>query len=128
VTVADQDKSLQFVVLSEAWCGEANLRGQDYADEIVFGRYYREGGCRWEGTIRWQMLRGEDPAPQVAVFSDAWDGPELPGLFSALQALADERSPDGRRTVRATVAAVRGVLEGLGFADATPRRNPKDVQ
>ena len=63
-----------FYHLSASWYGEANLKGADYVDEVIFGWFDTDGGVlrdHAEITMRWHMLQGE-ATPRLEVFSDAF--------------------------------------------------------
>ena len=45
-----------FYHLSEAWYGPANISRSDFSDEVIFGSYHTDGGCKGEMTMRWDNI------------------------------------------------------------------------
>ena len=104
-----------FVLLSEAWYGPAN-RTKDVSEDICFGLYHREGGCRWEAGIQW----GEPTrTAHVRIYADAFAALTSAPVVAFLQALAESHDP--------SPVEVRAMLLRCGFEDLTPRKRPGTV-
>jgi len=118
--MSTEKPTLQFIVLSEAWYGPANLnnRTDDLVDDINIGLNYPSGGTAGEFTIRWERIGGK-VAPKIEIWHDAWtifDEPKIQALFRALATAAQpENFPNP------TVDRVKKILDGIGIEDATPR-------
>jgi hypothetical protein len=106
--------------LSRAWYAEPNIRlskkhDSSYVDEITFGRYYPDGGCEGEMTMKWFVL-GKGVAPRLEVFSDAWGLlADLPVLLSALKS-AENTDP--------SPAEFCAMLDKCGFKNLTVTKSP----
>ncbi len=102
----DPGYQLTYTVYQEAWYAQPGQR-----PELVVTKATKEGGCAWEFTIEDYTEKLNHPAIRVQIFDDAWQAfAEIPELFAELA-----------RNGRSTLADVQGILDGLGFVDATER-------
>ena len=105
----------RFYHLSRAWYGDANLRGSDIIDEILFGFYHPDGGTTGEMSIKWIDLSGK-ATPMLVCFDDGWDA--LNEMIDIIPALAKFDGLDP------TPESICELLLLCGFEDATPIERP----
>ena len=108
-----------FILLSEAWYAHANLRGSDVIDEVSFGHYALEGGTTGEMSVRWSELGGKK-VPKLECFDDGWHS-----LSTFTDLIAEMGNIDNENI---TPKDFCSLLTRLGFADMTPRKNPRERQ
>ena len=106
----------QYVHTGAAWYAGTALNRPDEIDEIMIGYYHPDGGTTGEFSIRWYTLGGK-AAPRLEVYDDAWNA--LQGFRDVLDGLAELRE--------GTVEKVLAILDKCGVEDATPKRNPLQV-
>ena len=102
-----------FMQLSKAWYADANLRGANYRDEVMFGFYYEDGGTSGEMGVRWVDIGSEKHlTPILRVYDDAWDA--LNECKDVIEKMAevdgDDISPE----------QFCDILLSCGFKDLTP--------
>lgn len=113
----------QYIILSEAWYGEANLRPQlrpdmkpylRKVDNVEFGFYAPDGGTSGEMGVNWYQLESDgSPVLCLEVFNDAWRA--LAQFKDVIDALAEVDGQD------ITPQQFCAILDRCGFVDATPR-------
>jgi hypothetical protein len=101
----------QFVHLSRAWYGKANLVNFKCTDRIQIGFYSDGGGTSGEFIIEWKPLCGKE-TPCLHVFDDAWDA--LYRFSDVLAKMAERDSED------ITPREMCKLLVSCGVEDATP--------
>ena len=75
----------QFTQLSRAWHAEANLKGVEYTDNIMFGMYEPGDGCEYELGISWYPIGGGKPTAQLEIFEDGFKAlADMPDVFAAM--------------------------------------------
>lgn len=103
-----------FIILSEAYYGNAVRWHNTSIDEILIGMYDPKGGTTGEFFVRWVDVNG--PTPRLEAFNDSW---------SALQQFTDllewMATVDGQRVSPQEFAEK---LRQLGIKDETVRINP----
>lgn len=114
----------QYVLLSEAWYGDANLRPLPHpeikpylrkVDNVQFGFYSPDGGTSGEMGMNWYVLEGDKSAvPCLECWDDAWHA--LFQFKDVLMAMAHFDAQD------ITPKDFCQILDHCGFVDATPRK------
>lgn len=113
----------QYVVLSEAWYGDANLKTprpetKPYlkkVENVMFGFYCPDGGTSGEMAMNWYLL-GDDKTASACLecWNDAWH--TLAQFKDVIDALADVDNED------ISPKQFTAILDKCGFVDATPRK------
>ncbi len=108
--------------LARAWYADAVLRARtDIGDEVTFGQYFPEGGCEYEGAMRWVWLgqgRRGRLAAHLEIFDDGFQVfRDHPRLFRALA-----QAGEGL-----TAAGFCELLAAHGFSDLTPATPPASL-
>lgn len=116
----------QFVLLSEAWYGDANLKPPTrpnpkpylrHVDSVTFGYYSPDGGTSGEMSVNWYVLEEEDkpPAACLECWDDGWHAlSTFKDVLAMLALFADKRA--------VTPQMFCALLIDCGFIDATPRQ------
>ncbi len=114
-----QKKDRGFMILSESWYADANLKNAKYIDEIMFGLYPGDGneGTSGEMAMKWFDLQEGHPfAPRLEVFDDSWKI-----LASFKDVIAKLAQVDGQNITPKQFAKL---LTESGFRDLTKRQLP----
>lgn len=108
-----------FIILSQSWYADANLRGARYVDEVNFGMYAadEDGGTTGEMSVKWYDLGGgilnDKPVPKLECFDDAW---------ATLVMFSDVIAELGKvDNANITPDEFAEILKGCGFKDMTKR-------
>lgn len=105
-----------FIMLSEAWYGEANRR-DDIVEEITIGFYHPfDEGTYGEFTVEWIKLSGSVHS-RMKMFDEFWH------LLPLFKDFLEMLSLNGPYSISPTLFAQK--LRGLGFVDDTPREPRK---
>lgn len=113
-----KDAKKQFVTLSRAWYGAANLQSRKdsrVVDEICFGWYSLDRECHAEGMFRWVMLGQRGAAVKICVFEDGW-------LLLSDQKIWQKLS--GLHETNPSIEVVEKVLLECGYKDNTEENDP----
>lgn len=120
----------QFIILSQAWYGQAAMQGRSIVDEICLLLYEPGVAHALELFITWYDLgptsgcrEGRINVPRLEVFSTAW--PAL-ATCPAIRALLEALGQLAQRLETTTVEEVAAVLKQLQWQDRTERTAPAE--
>lgn len=105
----------QFVQLSRAWHGKANLLDARFVDEITIGLYYSDRSTDGQFSIRWQYISDKE-IPVLVAYDDSWKF-----LFEFQELIEMLKSIDNENT---TPKRFCELLVEIGIEDRTPEINP----
>jgi len=78
-------------------------------DSLEIGRFFREGGCRYEFSVVWEVL-GQHNVPCLRVFNDAWQG-----LYSEHQPLLKTLAENDGKDLQ--IDELIKILKSLGYKE-----------